>query len=39
MYGVTITELIKKMNMKNVIPEIDTDKEVLSHPEVNRPAL
>ena len=25
--------------MKNVIPEIDTDKEVLSHPEVNRPAL
>ena len=39
MYGVTITELIKKMNLKNVIPEIDTDKEVLSHPEVNRPAL
>ena len=39
MYGVTITELIGKMNLKNVIPEIDTDKIVLSHPDVNRPAL
>ncbi len=39
MYGVTITELIKKMKMKNVLPEIDTDKVVLSHPDVNRPAL
>ena len=27
MYGVTITELIEKMNMKNVTPEIDTDKD------------
>ena len=25
--------------MKNVLPEIDTDKVVLSHPDVNRPAL
>ena len=39
MSGVTITELIKKMKMKNVLPEIDTDKVVLSHPDVNRPAL
>lgn len=39
MYGVTITELIKKMKMKNVLPKIDTDKVVLSHPDVNRPAL
>ena len=39
MYGVTITEPIKKMTMKNVLPEIDTDKVVLSHPDVNRPAL
>ena len=39
MYGVTITELIKKMKMKNVLPDIDTDKVVLSHPDVNRPAL
>ena len=39
MYGVTITELIHKMNLKNLLPEIDTDKIVLSHPDVNRPAL
>ena len=39
MYGVTITELINKMNLKNILPEIDTDKVVLSHPDVNRPAL
>ena len=39
MYGVTITELINKMNLKTIIPEIDTDKIVLSHPDVNRPAL
>lgn len=39
MYGVTITELIKKMNLKNILPEIDTDKVVLAHPDVNRPAL
>ncbi len=39
MYGVTITELIKKMNLKTIIPEIDTDKIVLTHPDVNRPAL
>ena len=39
MHGVTITELIEKMNLKNITPEIDTDKIVLSHPDVNRPAL
>lgn len=39
MYGVTITELINKMDFKNLTPEIDTDKIVLSHPDVNRPAL
>ena len=27
------------MNLKNLLPEIDTDKIVLSHPDVNRPAL
>ncbi len=39
MYGVTITELINKMDFKNLTPELDTDKIVLSHPDVNRPAL
>ncbi len=39
MYGVTVAELIKKMNLKNILPEIDADKVVLTHPDVNRPAL
>ena len=39
MYGVTIAELIKKMNLKNMTPEIDPEKTVLTHPDVNRPAL
>ena len=39
MYGVTIQELIDKMKMKNVTPEIDVEKIVLTHPDVNRPAL
>lgn len=39
MFGVTITELMNKMNLTSMIPEIDTDKIVLSHPDVNRPAL
>lgn len=39
MYGVTITELINKMDFKNLTPELDTSKIVLSHPDVNRPAL
>lgn len=39
MFGVTITELMNKMNLTSMIPEVDTDKIVLSHPDVNRPAL
>lgn len=39
MYGVTITELIEKMKLKNITPEIDAEKIVLTHPDVNRPAL
>ena len=39
MYGVTIQELIDKMKMKNVTPEIDVEKIVRTHPDVNRPAL
>lgn len=39
MYGVTVEELIEKMNFKNVTPEIDVEKVVLTHPDVNRPAL
>ncbi|MFT4106292.1 MAG: HPr(Ser) kinase/phosphatase [Lacrimispora sp.] len=39
MHGVVITELIEKMNLRNMTPEIDAEKIVLSHPDVNRPAL
>lgn len=39
MYGVTLEELIEKMNLKNVTPEIDVEHVVLTHPDVNRPAL
>ncbi len=39
MYGVTIQELITKMELKNLTPEIDTEKIVLTQPDVNRPAL
>ena len=37
MYGVTIAELIEKMKMKNLTPEIDVENAVVSHPAVNRP--
>jgi len=39
MYGVTITEIINKMGFQNLTPELDTDKIVVSHPDINRPAL
>lgn len=39
MYGVTIQELIDKMEFRNLTPEIDVEKVVLPHPDVNRPAL
>ena len=39
MYGVTIPDLIRKMDFKNLTPELDTEKIVVSHPDVNRPAL
>lgn len=39
MYGVTITELIEKLGLRNMTPELDTDAVVLIHPDVNRPAL
>ena len=39
MYGVTITELIDKLGLKNMTPELDTDSIMLVHPDVNRPAL
>lgn len=39
MHGVSITELGHKMNLRVLNPDVDTDKIVLTHPDVNRPAL
>lgn len=39
MEGVTITDLIDKIGLQNMTPELDTDTIVLVHPDVNRPAL
>ena len=39
MYGVTITELIEKLGLRNMTMELDTDAILLVHPDVNRPAL
>jgi len=39
MSGVSISALIKKMNLKLLTTEINTDKIKLYHPDVNRPAL
>ena len=37
MHGVTISELIQKMKLRNTTPDIDTDKIVLTHPETVLP--
>lgn len=38
-YSVTLTEFIKKMDLQNHTPEIDTDKILIRDPDINRPAL
>ena len=39
MSGVKLTDIVEKMNLKNLTPEVDiTEREVLV-PDVNRPAL
>ncbi|MBQ8913206.1 MAG: HPr(Ser) kinase/phosphatase [Lachnospiraceae bacterium] len=38
-YSVTVTDLIKKMNLVNHTPEIDTDKILIKDPNMNRPAV
>jgi|GEM_PF-68573 len=39
MEGITLTEMIRKHNLKNLTPELDTDSIVITVPDVNRPAL
>ena len=38
-YSVALTDLIKKMNLENHTPEINTDEIFISDPDINRPAL
>ena len=38
-YSITLTEFIKKLNLINHTPEIDTDEIRISDPDINRPAL
>ncbi len=39
MYSITVTQLIEKFNLVNHLPEIDTDKILISDPDMNRPAV
>lgn len=39
MYSITLTQFIEKLNLKNHIPEIDTDKILITDPDINRPAV
>ena len=39
MEKIKFTKIIENYNLKNYIPEIDTDKIYINTPEVNRPAL
>ena len=38
-YSVSLTNFIKKLNLRNYTPEIDTDKIMITDPDINRPAL
>lgn len=38
-YSVTVTDLIKKMNLINHTPNIDTDQILIQDPNINRPAV
>lgn len=39
MSGVKITDLVEKMDLKNLTPEVDFAERYITVPEVNRPAL
>ncbi len=39
MQGVKLTNLVEKMSLKNLTPEIDLSGKMISVPDVNRPAL
>ena len=39
MYSITLTQFIEKLNLKNHLPEIDTDGILIKDPDINRPAV
>lgn len=39
MAGVTITDLVEKMDLKNLTPDIDLSEKYITVPDINRPAL
>lgn len=39
MYSIALTQLIEKLNLVNYLPEIDTDKVLITDPDINRPAV
>ena len=39
MYSTTLTKFIEKLNLVNHLPEIDTDKILITDPDINRPAV
>ncbi len=38
-YSISLTKVIQKMNLVNLIPEINTDEILISDPDINRPAV
>lgn len=39
MYSVELTKLVTKMNLKNLTPEVKVDEILITHSDINRPAL
>lgn len=39
MQTVTLNKMIDKLDLKNLVPEVETDGIVISSPDINRPAL
>jgi HPr kinase/phosphorylase len=38
-YSVELTKLVTKMNLKNLTPEVKVDEILITHSDINRPAL
>ena len=38
-HGITLNEIVEKMDLKNLTPEVDMEEKVVNVPDVNRPAL